>query len=315
MLKQLRHFLVPVLFWVVGLVYISPLHGAVTFQTPAVFGYSAKSVGLGAVDISNRASSSVFENASLLALSAPNNLELFYVPSVMDDLPYTSLAFGWQPDPGLTFAFGYLSAGSADLSRTSLDSDGEAVAGESFGFSDSEGSFGLRVRVTDALDLGGSIVGYFRSLDTISATGFSGNLSATYQMAPYLLSASIQHVSGRSIKYSNGAVETLPLLFTFSLSAPVFTDFTAFFQLTGRSADSFSFTKSAALSWTPFSVKEMAILFGYKERFQPLTSKVSPVLSLGFLASFEIMELQYAYERSPYFGSPAQNFLSISINY
>ena len=280
---------------------------------PSELATDAATIGIGSIEGFSNSSAAIFQNPAGLTSVSGQSISAFKT-TIMDDTDYSNLAIAYRSQWGV-IGLGIVRLSVADIAETGVDQFGEyeSIANQNYSSSAYFASF---APYTDDYSLGYSLKYFssqFGSLNGSAINADIGVLIPNFVYKGLTLSAAAKNVlSINKFNFNDDTSLDLPLKIVLGGKYKINDTFQLYSQLAFLKTQQPVNTKAFGIKVSPSFLSFLALTAGWHEQLAGNTMKNS--LTLGLALTYRGVTFDYAYEKSEYFLSENNHYMSLAIN-
>ncbi|MGE4169733.1 MAG: hypothetical protein AB7F28_03335 [Candidatus Margulisiibacteriota bacterium] len=307
-MKQLKHGLTFLSCVFVGVLLLTSKPMAAEYFLISEVGSSAEMIGMGNIEGYGSAANSIFDNPAALKRVNRGSVSVF-TTTFMNELTYTSIAVATTTPIG-KIGFGYMEAAVSNIPFTEISTgNSQFYSNLNFDYKNQITKISYENTIAKNLSVGASLVQYSTSFYTFSGKATNMDLGATYDLNPIELSLFARNIfSGQQIQIDDG-VETLPTQVVGGVKY-TYNDVAVMGQCSLKQGKNLF---AAGVNYTPSFLPYIQLTAGYKQFLALNNIKSNVTLGLGF--KLDMLQLNYAYEKSEHLLYDNKNYFSMSLNF
>ena len=280
---------------------------------PSELATDAATIGIGSIEGFSNSSAAIFQNPAGLTSVSGQSISAFKT-TIMDDTDYSNFAIAYRSHWGV-IGLGIVRLSVADIAETGVDQFGEyeSIANQNYSSSAYFASF---APYTDDYSLGYSLKYFssqFGSLNGSAINADIGVLIPNFVYKGLTLSAAAKNVlSINKFNFNDDTSLDLPLKIVLGGKYKINDTFQLYSQLAFLKTQQPVNTKAFGIKVSPSFLSFLALTAGWHEQLAGNTMKNS--LTLGLALTYRGVTFDYAYEKSEYFLSENNHYMSLAIN-
>ena len=280
---------------------------------PSELATDAATIGIGSIEGFSNSSAAIFQNPAGLTKVRGESISAFKT-TIMDDTNYSNLALAYRTQWGVV-GLGMVRLSVADIDETGVDQFGEyeSIVNRTYSSSVYFASF---APYTNDYSLGYSLKYFssqFGSLNGSAINADVGVLVPNFVYKGLTLSAAAKNVLSISkFNFNDDTSLDLPLKLVLGTKYKINDTFQLYSQLAFLKTQQPVNTKAFGIKVSPSFLSFLALTAGWHEQLAGNTMKNS--LTLGLALTYRGVTFDYAYEKSEYFLSENNHYMSLAIN-
>lgn len=308
MLPTLNTVTTALLVSAMALAMIRPAQ-ATTFGDSLQYGSTASMIGIGKIEGYTPHSGVLFENTAALTQSR-SGLSLFYLNAMDSSVSAITGAFSHHLSPEMTLGVGVSRESSGSLDFTG-EENGEAVALDTFEYTNTAYIAGLGIDVSDDVALGVTYTHYDKQIDDIQGQGGAFGLSAHIDLKETDIFLKAKNLGNHPIHYTEGDDETLSAEYglTVGHNLPISETFSTTLMGQIKVAEGLPSLRNAGLRIYPFE-KSLALGLGYQES-RGIGDQIYGGFTFGVDLTLSSMTFSYAYQTTQYVAQDHEHHFSV----